>query len=135
YPPAVHPDMPLEHLHHLAARGEGDRGRPVGLLQFAGMGDVLPAAAAQLLPDPEDPLRAARLRGALPGHQVGPGVARGRADDPGYRERAEVGSQMKVEGWLFLGCGSFFGGTDVVYWYTSHDPAGTTALALSVAGP
>ena len=39
---------------------------------------------------------------------------------------------MKVEGWLFLGCGIFFGGTDVVYWYTSHDPAGTTALALSV---
>jgi hypothetical protein len=30
---------------------------------------------------------------------------------------------MKVEGWLFLGCGLFFGGTDVVYWYTSHDPA------------
>jgi hypothetical protein len=38
---------------------------------------------------------------------------------------------MKVEGWLFLGCGLFFGGTDVVYWYT-HDLAGTTALALSV---
>ena len=39
---------------------------------------------------------------------------------------------MKVEGWLFLGCGLFFGGTDVVYRHTSHDPAGTTALALSV---
>ena len=39
---------------------------------------------------------------------------------------------MKVEGWLFLGCGIFFGGTDVVYWYTSHDPTGTTALALAV---
>ena len=39
---------------------------------------------------------------------------------------------MKAEGWLFLGCGLVFGGTDVVYWYTSHDPAGTTALALSV---
>jgi hypothetical protein len=39
---------------------------------------------------------------------------------------------MKVEGWLFPGCGLFFGGTDVVDWYTSHDPAGTTALALSV---
>jgi hypothetical protein len=23
---------------------------------------------------------------------------------------------MKVEGWLFLGCGIFFGGTDLVYW-------------------
>ena len=39
---------------------------------------------------------------------------------------------MKVEGWLFLGCGIFFGGSDIVYWYTSHDPTGTTALALAV---
>ena len=39
---------------------------------------------------------------------------------------------MKVEGWLFLGCGIFFGATDAVYWYTSHDPTGTTALALAV---
>jgi hypothetical protein len=39
---------------------------------------------------------------------------------------------MKVEGWLFLGCGVFFIGSDVVYWYTSHDPTGTTALALAV---
>ena len=29
---------------------------------------------------------------------------------------------MKVEGWLFLGCGVFFAGADVVYWYTSYDP-------------
>lgn len=39
---------------------------------------------------------------------------------------------MRVEGWLFLGCGVFFVGSDVVYWYTSHDPTGTTALALAV---
>ena len=39
---------------------------------------------------------------------------------------------MRVEGWLFLGCGVFFVGADVVYWYTSHDPTGTTALALAV---
>jgi hypothetical protein len=39
---------------------------------------------------------------------------------------------MRVEGWLFLGCGVFFIGTDVVYWYTSQDPTGTTALALAV---
>jgi Cytochrome c oxidase subunit IV len=39
---------------------------------------------------------------------------------------------MKVEGWLFLGCGVFFGGLDIVYWYTSHEPTGTTALALAV---
>ena len=55
---------------------KGDRGRPVGLLQLTGVGDVLPAAAAQLLPDPADQVRAARVRGALPGHQVGPGITR-----------------------------------------------------------
>ena len=41
---------------------------------------------------PADQVRAARLRGALPAHQVGPGITRNRADDPGHRERAEVGS-------------------------------------------
>ena len=40
---------------------------------------------------------------------------------------------MKVEGWLFLGCGVFFIGADIVYWYTSKEVTGTTALALSVA--
>jgi hypothetical protein len=39
---------------------------------------------------------------------------------------------MKVEGWLFLGCGIFFGAADIVYWYLSKDPTGTTALALAV---
>ena len=37
---------------------------------------------------------------------------------------------MKVEGWLFLGAGIFFAGTDVVYWYSSKEVTGTTALAL-----
>ena len=32
---------------------------------------------------------------------------------------------MKVEGWLFLGCGIFFGGADIVYWYVSKEPTGT----------
>ena len=39
---------------------------------------------------------------------------------------------MRVEGWIFLGCGVFLTGADVVYWYTSYDPTGTTALALAV---
>src|ERR1700746_1195671 len=39
---------------------------------------------------------------------------------------------MKVEGWLFLGAGIFFAGTDGVYWYTSKEVTGTTALALAV---
>ena len=39
---------------------------------------------------------------------------------------------MKVEAYLFLGCAAFFGASDVVYWRFSHDPTGTTALALAV---
>ena len=39
---------------------------------------------------------------------------------------------MRVEGWLFLGCAIFFGVADIFYWNLSHDPTGTTALALSV---
>ena len=39
---------------------------------------------------------------------------------------------MKVEAYLFLGCAGFFGAADLVYWNLSHDPTGTTALALSV---
>jgi heme A synthase len=39
---------------------------------------------------------------------------------------------MRVEGWLFVGCGIFLAGSDVVYWYLSYDPTGTTALALAV---
>jgi hypothetical protein len=42
---------------------------------------------------------------------------------------------MKVEGWLFLGCGIFFAGTDLVYWYVSKDPTGTAALAFAVVAP
>jgi hypothetical protein len=39
---------------------------------------------------------------------------------------------VKVEGGLFIGCAVFFAGADVVYWSFSHDPTGTTALALAV---
>jgi hypothetical protein len=39
---------------------------------------------------------------------------------------------MKVEGWLFFGCGIFFAGTDIVYWYVSKDPFGTTAIGFAV---
>jgi heme/copper-type cytochrome/quinol oxidase subunit 1 len=41
---------------------------PRGLRQLAGVGDLLPAPAAQLHQDPADPIRAARLRPALPAH-------------------------------------------------------------------
>jgi hypothetical protein len=39
---------------------------------------------------------------------------------------------MKVEGFLFVGCALFFAVMDVIYWLWSHDPTGTTALALTV---
>ena len=39
---------------------------------------------------------------------------------------------MRVEGWIFTGCGIFFGGSDIVYWYTSKDATGTAFLALAV---
>jgi Cytochrome c oxidase subunit IV len=39
---------------------------------------------------------------------------------------------VKVEGYLFIGCAFFFGASDIVYWYFSKDPTGTTALALAV---
>jgi Cytochrome c oxidase subunit IV len=39
---------------------------------------------------------------------------------------------VKVEGYLFVGCAFFFGASDIVYWYFSKDPTGTTALALAV---
>jgi hypothetical protein len=39
---------------------------------------------------------------------------------------------VRVEGFLFLFIAVFLAATDVVYWFTSHDPAGTTALALGV---
>jgi hypothetical protein len=39
---------------------------------------------------------------------------------------------MKVEGYLFMGCAGFFAVADIIYWYYSKDPTGTTALALSV---
>src|SRR6266567_2837164 len=54
----INADLPVERVHHVAARRESDRGRSMGVLQLAGVGDELPAAAAQLHPDPADPLRA-----------------------------------------------------------------------------
>lgn len=38
---------------------------------------------------------------------------------------------MKVEGYIFAGIAVFLAGTDVIYWIYSHDPTGTTALALA----
>src|ERR1700748_4006595 len=40
---------------------------------------------------------------------------------------------MKVEACLCLGCATFFGGADIIYWYYSKDPTGTAALPFAVA--
>jgi hypothetical protein len=37
---------------------------------------------------------------------------------------------MKIEGYLFVFSALFFAIMDVIYWLWSHDPTGTTALAL-----
>jgi hypothetical protein len=39
---------------------------------------------------------------------------------------------VRVEAFLFGFIAVFLAGADVVYWFTSHDPTGTTALALGV---
>jgi Cytochrome c oxidase subunit IV len=39
---------------------------------------------------------------------------------------------MKVEGFLFLLSAAFFAVVDAVYWFTSYDPTGTTALGIAV---
>ncbi|WP_449064500.1 cytochrome c oxidase subunit 4 [Planomonospora algeriensis] len=39
---------------------------------------------------------------------------------------------MKVQGWLFILVGIFFAAVDVVYWFWSKEPVGTTAMAISV---
>jgi heme/copper-type cytochrome/quinol oxidase subunit 1 len=59
---AVHVQR-VEDLEDRAARRDG---RPVGLRRLAGVGHLLPAAAAQLQQHPAHPLRAARVRPAPP---------------------------------------------------------------------
>ena len=65
----------------LPLRPRGHRGRPVGLRQLAGVGHLLPAAAAQLHRAAPHPLRAPGVRAALPGvrRAVPHGGARRRA--------------------------------------------------------
>jgi hypothetical protein len=39
---------------------------------------------------------------------------------------------MKIQGWLLICIAIFFAISDVVYWFWSKDPTGTTALGVSV---
>ena len=81
------PAVPVQRLEDLAHRAAGRDRRPVGLRRLAGVGDVLPAAAAQLRVHPADPLRAAGLRPAPPrGRRAGPpGGRQGRPRQPARR--------------------------------------------------
>jgi hypothetical protein len=38
---------------------------------------------------------------------------------------------VRIEGSVFVFMAAFFAVSDVVYWFASHEPAGTTALALA----
>lgn len=58
----------VERLQELALRRGGHRRRPVGVREFAGVGDKLSAAAAQLHRAASHPLRASRVRTALPAY-------------------------------------------------------------------
>ena len=75
----------VERLRHVAVRRAGHRGRPVGVLLIAGMGHHLPAATAQLLPHPADPVRAPGVRPALPAYQDRARVTRASASHPRAR--------------------------------------------------
>ncbi len=61
----------LQRVQDGPVRREGQRRGPVGVRQLAGVGHLVPAAAAQLLPDPAHPVRAPRLRPALPPRHIG----------------------------------------------------------------
>ena len=65
----VQPVLLLQHLQDVEARQEGRSRRPLGFQQLAGVGDLVPAATAQLHLDPADQVRAARVRRAPPGDQ------------------------------------------------------------------
>ena len=70
-----------------------DRGRPLGPRQLAGVGHVLPAAAAQLHGHAADPLGAAGVRGALPGagRPIGAGGTLGKRAGRGRQRRRRRG--------------------------------------------
>ena len=77
HPGPVDVPVPVERLARLPRAQPAGRGRrPVGLRQLAGVGDVLPAAAAQLHVAAADPLRAAGVRPALPASTGSPHTIR-----------------------------------------------------------
>ena len=90
--------VPLQRLD-LAQGAQGRGGRPLGLGPLAGVGDVLPAAAAQLRHHPADPLGVAGLRPAPPGDRCDRARGqRGRSRGPAGRRSRHGGPRRAGRG-------------------------------------
>ena len=86
--------VPVERVPQLPLRPGGDRGRSVGLRELAGVGHLVPAAAAQLHRAAADPLRTSGVRAALPG--IRPAVPR-RGPRRGKPSPYEVAAQTAAQ--------------------------------------
>ncbi|CAA9258444.1 MAG: Cytochrome c oxidase polypeptide I, partial [uncultured Actinomycetospora sp.] len=92
--------VPVERVPQLPLRAARRGRRPVGPRQLAGVGDVLPAAAAQLHRTAAHPFRAPGVRAALPPHRGAdaPGGARrvpGREHGRGRRGADGPGGDLR----------------------------------------
>ena len=72
HPRGLDDPVPLQRVEDLAHRAARRDRRPVGLRRLAGVGHLVPAAAAQLRQHPADPLRATRVRPAPPARRLRP---------------------------------------------------------------
>ena len=95
HPRRIDAGVRLERDQVISVRRGDHGGRPVGLRQLAGVGDLVPAAAAQLLRAAADPFRAPGVRAALPA----PGAA--AACRGTHRFAGRAGSCQSVR----AGCG------------------------------
>ena len=78
--------VPVERVPQLPLRPSGGGRRPLGPRQLAGVGDVLPAAAAQLHRAAPHPLRAPGVRAALPApHRAHPARGARRVESREHR--------------------------------------------------
>ena len=93
----VHPGrldrpVPLQRGEVVEVRAAGAARRPLGPRELAGVGDVVAAAAAQLRGDPEDPVGAPRVRGALPA-PAGAAAGRGARGEGPHALHGQPGGQ------------------------------------------
>ena len=92
--------LPFLYNVWISRKGPQGRGRrPLGLGPLAGVGDVLPAAAAQLRHHPADPLGVAGLRPAPPGDRCDRARGqRGRSRGPAGRRSRHGGARRADRG-------------------------------------